>query len=201
MSKSSSPRGCIWHMDRVGQTPGQKGPRADRPCFMSVWPVASRTRVNTRTRRPRRWRKLVEAAPLSRSATWLGRPTTTWCQIEFSKLVELPHDPINTPLRWKWKDTHTPYFGDSICKALILSVAARCSLVGRVVRLWGIPSLSGAFLVAWVRKLCWNPLGIDGVFWTLVDRVWELYRNSTSSDRVLTDTHDITPEWMIYQSH
>jgi hypothetical protein len=31
--------------------------------------------------------------------------------------------------------THTPHFGDSTCKALFLSVVARRSLVGRVVRL------------------------------------------------------------------
>jgi hypothetical protein len=31
MSKSVSPRGCIWHVDQVGQTPGQVGPGAHRP--------------------------------------------------------------------------------------------------------------------------------------------------------------------------
>jgi hypothetical protein len=30
---------------------------------------------------------------------------------------------------------HTPHFGDSTCKALILTVVARRSLVGRVARL------------------------------------------------------------------
>jgi hypothetical protein len=128
MSKSSSPRGCIWHMDRVDQTPSRKGPSAGRPCFMLVWPTALRTHVYTRSRRPRRWRKSVEASPP-------GRPATTWHQTDFSKLMELPHGPINTPLRWKWE--HTPHFGDYTCKALILSVVARCSLVKRVVRLWG----------------------------------------------------------------
>jgi hypothetical protein len=48
--------------------------------------------------------------------------------------VELPHDPINTPLPMK-VDTHTPHFGDSSCKALILSVVARYSLIRRVARL------------------------------------------------------------------
>jgi hypothetical protein len=74
----------------------------------------------------------VEAAPPDRSAMWLGQPTTTWCQIDFSKLVELPHDPINTPYG---VNESTPYFGDSTYKALILSVVARRSLVGRVMRL------------------------------------------------------------------
>jgi hypothetical protein len=48
----------------------------------------------------------VEAAPLGRSATWLGRPTTTWHQTDFSKSVELPHGPTNTPLWWKLEHTH-----------------------------------------------------------------------------------------------
>jgi hypothetical protein len=38
---------------------------------------------------------------------------------------------------YRWKSEHTPYFGDSTCKALILSVVARRSLVRRVVRLRG----------------------------------------------------------------
>jgi hypothetical protein len=28
---------------------------------------------------------------------WIGWPATTWHQTDFSKLVELPHDFINTP--------------------------------------------------------------------------------------------------------
>jgi hypothetical protein len=36
---------------------------AGRPGFMSVWPVASWTRVYMRKGRPRRWRKSVEASP------------------------------------------------------------------------------------------------------------------------------------------
>jgi hypothetical protein len=32
-------------------------------------------------------------------------------------------------------DTHTPHFRDSTCKAIFLSVVARCSLVRRVARL------------------------------------------------------------------
>jgi hypothetical protein len=140
MSKSSSSRHCIWHMDRVAQTPGRKDPKAaqpnslaDRPCFMLVWPVSLRTHIYLRSRRPRHWRKLVEAAPPSRSATWLDWAASTWCQTSFSKSVELPHSPINTPLRWKWEDTR--HFGDSTCNALILCVVAMHSLVGRMVRL------------------------------------------------------------------
>jgi hypothetical protein len=53
-----------------------------------------------------------------------------------AKSVELPHGPINTPLPVKVNThTHTPHFGDSTFKALFLSVVARRSLVGRVVRL------------------------------------------------------------------
>jgi hypothetical protein len=148
---------------------------------MSVWRVASRTLIYTRSRRPRRWRKSVEAAPPSRSARGLGGPATAWHQTDFSKSVELPHNPINTLLRWKWE--HTPHFGDSTCKALILSVVARCSCVWRVARLWGPPSQSGALLLARARKFYWNLCGFNGVFQALVSRVRELCRNSVNFDR------------------
>jgi hypothetical protein len=39
----------------------------------------------------------MEAAPPYRSATWLGKPTTTWQQTDFSKSMELTHSSINTP--------------------------------------------------------------------------------------------------------
>jgi hypothetical protein len=42
---------------------------------------------------------LVEAAPP-------GRPATTWCQTNFSKSVELPHGPINTPYDGNEKTHH-----------------------------------------------------------------------------------------------
>jgi hypothetical protein len=77
----------------------------------------------------------------------------------------------------------------------------------------GPPGLSGALLIALARKLYRNPFGFDGVFWALVGRVWELCRNSVNFDREPTleslwcigipacqDTHDITSEWLIYQS-
>jgi hypothetical protein len=63
----------------------------------------------------------MEAAPPGWQATWLGRPTTTWCQKDFSMLVELPHGPLNTPYDGNEK---TPHFRDSTWKALILSVVA-----------------------------------------------------------------------------
>jgi hypothetical protein len=59
--------------------------------------------------------------------------------------------------------THTPHFGDSTCKTLILSVVASCSLVGRVARLRGPEGLSGALVVAQARKLCQKPSAIDRV--------------------------------------
>jgi hypothetical protein len=61
------------------------------------------------------------------------RPTTTWRVTALAKSVELPHSPINTPLRWK--SEHTSLHENSTCKALILSVVARRSLVRRVARL------------------------------------------------------------------
>jgi hypothetical protein len=78
-------------------------------CFMLVWPTASRTRVYMRSRRPRRWRKSVEAAPPDQSTTWLGRLATTWCQTELYKSVELPHGPINTPHSGNER-THTTFW-------------------------------------------------------------------------------------------
>jgi hypothetical protein len=50
-----------------------------------------------------------------------------------SQVCGAPPWPINTPYRWK--SEHTQHFRDSTCKALILSVVARSSLVRRVVRL------------------------------------------------------------------
>jgi hypothetical protein len=75
----------------------------------------------------------MEAAPPSQLATCLGRPATPWRQTEFSKSVELPHGPINTPPTVEMR-RHTTHFGDSTCKALILSVVARRRVVRRMVR-------------------------------------------------------------------
>jgi hypothetical protein len=49
----------------------------------------------------------VEAAPPDRSATWLGRPATTWHQTDHSKLVEVPFTPMNTPLMVKVDTPHS----------------------------------------------------------------------------------------------
>jgi hypothetical protein len=103
------------------------------PGFVSVWPAALCTRVSMRRGRPRRWRKSVEAEPHGQPTTWLGQPATTWQVTELTKLVTPPWTPINTPLPVEIR-THTT-FGDFTCKALILSVVARRSLVGRVARL------------------------------------------------------------------
>jgi hypothetical protein len=81
------------------------------PCFMSVWPASSRTRVYMRSRRPRRWRKSMEATPPSRPDTCLGRPATTCCQTNLCKSVELPHGPINTPPPYGGNErTHTTFW-------------------------------------------------------------------------------------------
>jgi hypothetical protein len=68
------------------------------------------------------------------AAELIGQLAATWQVTASAKLMELPHCHINTPQSVK-VDTHKPHFGDFICKALFLSVVARCSLVGRVVRL------------------------------------------------------------------
>jgi hypothetical protein len=88
--------------ERAQGPTGRQYSLAGRPCFMSVWPIDWRTRVYMRSRRPRRWRKLVEAAPP-------GRPVTTWCQTDFSKSGELPHNPINTPPTMEMR-THTTFW-------------------------------------------------------------------------------------------
>jgi hypothetical protein len=51
----------------------------------------------------------VEAAPPDRSATWLGRPATTWCDTDLSKSMEVPFTPINTPITVKVKIPHSTY--------------------------------------------------------------------------------------------
>jgi hypothetical protein len=66
--------------------------------------------------------------------TWLGRPAATWRVTASAKLVEHPHDPINTPPPVEIR-RHTLLLRNSTCKALILSVVARCRLVRRVARL------------------------------------------------------------------
>jgi hypothetical protein len=80
--------------------------------------------------KPRQWRTSLEVEPHGWPATWLGRPATTWRVTDLTKSVTPPWTPINTPLPVEIR----PYFGDSTCKALILSVVARRSLVGRVAR-------------------------------------------------------------------
>jgi hypothetical protein len=62
-----------------------------------------------------------------------GRPAIHLFQTDFVEKVEAPICPYKAPLRLKIE--HTPHFGDSTCKAPILSVVAIHSLVGRVVRL------------------------------------------------------------------
>jgi hypothetical protein len=77
----------------------------------------------------------VEAELIGRPAMWLGRLAATWLVTTSAKSVELPHGPINTPPLPVKVDTHTPHFANSTCKDPILNVVARCSFVGRVVRL------------------------------------------------------------------
>jgi hypothetical protein len=72
----------------------------------------------------------VEAKLIDQPATWLGHPATTSRVAASAKSLELPYGPINTPLPVKIE--HKPHFRGSSCIALILSVVARHSLVGRV---------------------------------------------------------------------
>jgi hypothetical protein len=76
-------------VDQVGQTPCRVGPGvAGRPGFEAAWPEPWLPCIYTRS--PSQWRKSVETAPP-------GQPTTTWCQTDLSKSVEVPFTPINTP--------------------------------------------------------------------------------------------------------
>jgi hypothetical protein len=133
-------RQCAKAADQWAQRVDDRpNPLVGRPCFMSVWPAASCTRVYTRRGRTKRWRKSVEAKPHGKPATWLCRPATTWGVTDLTKSVTSPWTP-KIPL-YRLKLEHTLHFGDSTYKAPILSVVARHSLVGRVVRLWGLEGL------------------------------------------------------------
>jgi hypothetical protein len=81
----------------------------------------------------RQWRKSVDVAPLDRPATWLGFHLAPNQLLQVSGAPPWPYKyaPIVEMRR------HIPHFGDSTCKALILSVVARRSLVGAVARLRG----------------------------------------------------------------
>jgi hypothetical protein len=100
-------------VDQVGQTLGQVALGADRPAQLLGRPTrvcgsSARALIATRLHKEEK-PESVEATPLSRPARWLGRPITTWCQTDLSKLVEVPFTPINTPLVVK-VDTHHTHF-------------------------------------------------------------------------------------------
>jgi hypothetical protein len=120
-------------------------PLADRPAFESVQTKTSWTRVYKRRERLCQWRKLVEAKLIGRPATWLGQPAGHVTKLTGYNLVSYhlgqvggaPPWPYKYPTTGESRHTHTPHFEDSNCKAPILSVVARCSLVERVARLYG----------------------------------------------------------------
>jgi hypothetical protein len=62
-----------------------------------------------------------------------GRHMVSYC---LSQVSLAPPRPYKYPSPEEIR-THTPLHGNSTCKALILSLVARHSLVERVVRLWG----------------------------------------------------------------
>jgi hypothetical protein len=53
--------------------------------------------------------KTVEKVGGGRLAAWLGHPTSTSRQTDFSKSVEVPFTPINTPLKVKVETPHSTY--------------------------------------------------------------------------------------------
>jgi hypothetical protein len=68
--------------------------------------------------------------PAGHMARLAGLHLVSYC---LSQVSGAPPRPYKYPLRWKSEHTH--HFGNFTCKAFILSVVARRSLVGRVVRL------------------------------------------------------------------
>jgi hypothetical protein len=65
---------------------------------------------------------------------WL--PSHHMVSYHLGQVSGAPPWPYKYPLRVEIRThTHTPHFGDSTCKTLILSVVDRHSLVGRVARL------------------------------------------------------------------
>jgi hypothetical protein len=86
---------------------GQPNSLATRLGFEAIQPSPWLPCIYTRRRRLSRWRNLVEATPLGRLAMRLGRPASTWCQTNFSKSVEVPFTPINTPLKVKVDTPHS----------------------------------------------------------------------------------------------
>jgi hypothetical protein len=94
---------------------------AGRPGLKSVRPMASWTRVYMRRGRP----KVVEKGGGSHSTRPAGRPLVSYClgQVDGAPLRPYKYRPL-VEIR-----THTPLLGNSTCKALSLSVVARCSLM------------------------------------------------------------------------
>jgi hypothetical protein len=142
MSKSSSPQGCIctwteWakpQAEWAQWSTSRPNSLVDWPGLKLVQPMASWTRVYTRRGRPSWWRKVVEAIPPSRPAMSLGLPTHHLVSYRLSQVGGAPPWPYKYPPLVEIR-THTPLHGNSTCKALILSVVARHSLVESVVRL------------------------------------------------------------------
>jgi hypothetical protein len=64
---------------------------------------------------------------------WLARGHLV--SYHLSQVSGAPPWPYNYPPTGESRHTHTPYFGDSTCKAPILIVVARGRLVRRVARL------------------------------------------------------------------
>jgi hypothetical protein len=137
MSKSSSPRGCIWHVDQVIQTLDRLRPGIDWPA--RVWGGSDRALVATRLHKEEK-PESVEKVDGGRSTRPIGH--TAWPpdhHLALNWLIQIGGDPIRPykyPLVVKI-DTHTPHFWDYTCKALILSLVVGRNLIERVARLLG----------------------------------------------------------------
>jgi hypothetical protein len=97
---------------------------AGRPGFMSVWPTSSCTCVYTR-----RGSQVVEKVGGGQTTWSVGHVARPACHHLVSYRLNQVGNPSLNP------DKYPSTGGDATCKALILSVVARRSLIRRVARL------------------------------------------------------------------
>jgi hypothetical protein len=121
-------------VDQVGQTPSQTGPGAGWPAGQVLCWFGPRLRGHVSTREEkgrdggeRQW-KLFHLA---------NRHLVSYRLAQVAEASQQPYKYLPMlEIR-----TRTPLHGNSTCKALILSVVARSSLVGRVARLCELEGL------------------------------------------------------------
>jgi hypothetical protein len=137
-----SPQGCTWHEETVCKSHWPVGLGvADWPA--SFWVSLDQNFLDTCLHKKGKAMEVEKVGwgQTHWSASHVARPGS-------HHLVSYYLGHVGGAPPWSYKyplpvkvDTHTTHFGDSTCIALFLSVVARRSLVGRVVRLWGLDGL------------------------------------------------------------